>query len=452
VAVRLDEGSSSFGPEGYLLEIGPSRIVLSAPRSAGLFYARQTLRQLMEATGGILPCLRIEDAPRFPWRGFMLDEARHFQGPAVVRSLLDAMAGLKMNVFHWHLTDDQGWRIEIRRHPRLTEVGSARPGTRLRFLGASHDGIPHAGFYTQEQIRDIVAYAAERHIAVVPEIEMPGHCLSALAAYPDLGCTRGPYAVATGPGISRDVACVGRESTASFFQDVLEEVMACFPGELVHIGGDETPRDRWRRCPDCLRLAREAGVGPGDVQVLFTNRMASFLRERGRRAVGWDEILAPGLGPEAVAQHWRPGTRRIVEAVRAGRDVVLSPFLDLYLDHSYDLTPLARTWRFPASLPGCSGPEARHVLGIEAPLWSEFVGSPGRLGYQAFPRLLACAERAWTKAAMGDYVDFRRRVEGFLPRLAALGISCAPKAAWDPPLYKRMFGMLSIFQPQTGGG
>jgi hexosaminidase len=451
VTRRTNPSEASLGAEGYAMDVTPSGITLTAAGPAGMAYAEETLRQLRAGAGDALPCMRIEDGPRFPWRGFMLDESRHFQGGAQVRKILDAMALLKMNVFHWHLTDDQGWRMEIRAHPLLTEVGSRRDGSRRDFRREGHDGVPHAGFYTQAEIRGIVEYAAERHITVVPEIEMPGHALSALAAYPRLGCTGGPYRVATGPGINGDVLCVGRESTHAFIQDVLEEVMECFPGELIHIGGDEAPRDRWKACPDCRRLARENGRDAGAVQVLFTNRVASFLRARGRRAVGWDEILAPGLEPGAVVQWWRPGAARLRDALRSGHDVILSPFFDLYLDHSYSLTPLRKAHRFTAGTRRERQEGYGRILGIEAPLWSEFVWSPRRLDYQVFPRLCAYAETGWSGGGVGDYKDFERRVEAFLPSLTGRGITPAPRGEWNPSIIKRAFGLLTIFRGQTGG-
>jgi hexosaminidase len=455
---RTDPSLARMGAEGYAISVRPTGITLTAAAPTGMAYAEQTLRQLLEGarrnadTGAAaLPCMEIEDAPRFAWRGFMLDEGRHFQGARQVMKMLDAMAALKMNVFHWHLTDDQGWRMEIRRYPLLAEVGSRREGTCRTWKPGPHDGVPHEGFYTQEEILAIVAYAAERRITVVPEIEMPGHSLAALAAYPRLGCTGGPYRTATTRGIFPDVLCVGKPETAAFMEGVLQEVMECFPGRYVHIGGDEALRDRWKACPACLALAREAGVAPGAVQVLFTNRMAAFLEANGRRAVGWDEILAPGLAPSAVAHCWRPGARRGREAAAAGRDVVLSPFFGSYLDLSYTLNTLRKAWRVSPTSLGFTEAERGRVLGIEAPLWSEFVWSPGRLDWQAFPRLLACAEAAWSGEPRDGYREFEGRVEAVLPSLRALGLAPAPRREWNPLIIKQLFGLITVFRAGTGG-
>jgi hexosaminidase len=397
-----------------------------------------------------IPCLVIEDWPRFRWRGFMFDEGRHFHGKQTVRQLLDLMALHKLNVFHWHLTEDQGWRIEIKKYPRLTEVGARRAGTNKTILGKRHDGIPHGGFYTQEEIREIVAYAAERHITVVPEIEIPGHSLAALAAYPELSCTGGPFEVATHFGIFPDIYCAGKESTFTFLQDVLDEMMQLFPSPYIHIGGDEAPKKRWIACPDCQRRIREQGLEDEHaLQVYITNRIGKYLESKGRRLMGWNQILEPGLSKDAVVQYWFGDQKKLVEAIKIERrKVVMSTYLDTYLDHSYSLMPLSRAYRYDPVPPGFSAEDEACILGLEFPLWTEWVPTRARLDYQAFPRLTAMAETGWTPKEQKDYTDFRKRLEGFLERLDRLGIGYAPLKDVEPGWLAKKFGIFTIAQPQ----
>jgi hexosaminidase len=435
-------------------------VTISAPTAAGVFFGLQTLRQLLpvevEARHPLdadwrFPCVVIEDWPRFPWRGFMLDEGRHFQGRETVLQILDLMALQKLNVFHWHLTEDQGWRIEIKKYPRLTECGAHRPGTSLSMLGGKHDGIPHGGYYTQTEIREIVAYAAARHITVVPEIEMPGHSLAALASYPEFSCTGGPFEVATGPGINSDIYCAGKERTFVFLQAVLDEIMELFPSPIIHIGGDEAPKDRWRKCPDCQRRIREQGLKDEHaLQVWFTNRIAAVLDAGGRRLMGWNQILEPGLAPSAVVHYWFGDREKLARAIREDhRQVVMSTYLDTYLDHSYSLMPLSRAYRYEPVPPGLSEAGSAAVLGLEFPLWGEWLPTRARLDYQAWPRLTALAETSWTLKARKDYPGFLRRLGPFLERLDRLGIRYAPLADVEPPKWKQWFGVFTIAQPQS---
>jgi hexosaminidase len=459
IRLRLDPALAALGDEGYRLEVRPEAVTLEAASTAGVFYALQTLRQLLPVqvesrtpVGEVewtVPCVVISDRPRFSWRGFMLDEGRHFHGPETVRLLLDLMALHKLNVFHWHLTEDQGWRIQIKKYPRLTEVGAWRAGTATGFGRKAHNGIPHGGFYTQEEIRAIVAYAAERHIRVVPEIEIPGHSLAALAAHPELSCAGGPFEPATHFGIFPDIYCAGKDATFEFLQNVLNEALELFPSPVIHIGGDEAPKSRWKACPDCQRRIREEGLKDEHaLQVYVTNRIAAWLASKGRRLMGWNQILEPGLDPSAVVQYWLGDRKRLAEAVRQGRNVVMSAYLDTYLDHSYSLMPLRRAYCYDPLPPGLSEAEAASVLGLEFPLWTEWVATRTRLDYQAFPRLLALAETGWTRREKKDYADFRRRLESFLPRLDHHGVRYAPLKEADPPKWRQVFGMLTIGQAQ----
>ena len=459
IRLRLDPRLDSLGEDGYRLEVRPEAVTITSILPTGIFYGIQTLRQLLPAAieerslvHGVewrIPCQIINDRPRFGWRGFMLDEGRHFQGKQAVLQTLDLMALQKLNVFHWHLTEDQGWRIEIKKYPRLTEIGSKRIGTSRGFIG-KHDGIPHGGFYTQEEIRQVVAYAAERNITVIPEIELPGHCMAALAAYPELSCTGGPFEVATGFGIFPDIYCPGKEATFTFLQDVLDEMLMLFPAHYVHIGGDEAPKKRWQKCPDCQRRIREEGLEDEHaLQVWFTNRIATWLAGRGRRILGWNEILGESLRDDAIIQYWAGSKEILAEAVRSrGQQVVMSDFLDAYLDHSYSLTPLSRAYRFDPSLPGVD-PANPILLGLEFPLWGEWLPNRRRMEYQAWPRLTAMAETAWTPRDKKDYPDFLRRLESFLERLDRLGVGYAPLRDVEPPKIKQLFGIFTIPQPQT---
>jgi hexosaminidase len=462
IRLRLDPSLDELGREGYRLEVRPEGIVIEAPGTAGVFHGIQTLRQLLPVeieelrpvsiVDWSVPCVLIEDKPRFAWRGFMLDEGRHFQGKETVLLTLDLMALQKLNVLHWHLTEDQGWRIEIRKYPKLIEIGSQRAGTSKTMLGKQHDGIPHSGFYTQDKIREIVAYAAERHITIVPEIEMPGHSLAALASYPDLSCTGGPFEVATHFGIFSDIYCAGKETTFIFLQDVLDEVMDLFPSPYIHVGGDEAPKSRWKKCPDCQRRIGEAGLKDEHaLQVYFTNRIATYLDSKRRNLVGWNEILQDGLVQGAAVQFWVQGRERLIEAIRTGkRAVVMSDYLDTYLDQSYNLMPLSRAYHYEPVPAELDKSDASSILGLEFPLWSEWVPNRARLDYQAYPRLTAMAETGWTPKDKKDYKNFRRRLKKFLGRLDRFGVRYAPLDEAEPPKVKQRFGIFTIPQPQTG--
>jgi hexosaminidase len=459
--IRLTCGGDreSLGPEGYALAVAPEAVTIEAPEPAGVFYGIQTLRQLLPLeiekrslvpnVAWQVPGVVMEDAPRFTWRGHMLDEGRHFHGKEPLLRTLDLMALQKLNVLHWHLTEDQGWRIEIERYPKLTEIGSMRKGTTHGLFGR-HDGVPHGGFYTQAQVREIVDYAAERHITIVPEIEMPGHSLAALAAYPELSCTGGPFEVACRFGILRDVCCAGKDSVFEFLQNVLDEVMALFPSPFIHIGGDEAPKARWKKCPACQSRIRQEGLkDEHGLQVYFTNRIAAYLDSRGRRMMGWNEILHEGLVESAVVQYWLRNRNAVLEAIQKGRDVIMSSFWHTYLDHSYSLTPLGKAYNYEPVFSELGVEDEHRVLGLEAPLWTEFVRDRARLDYQTYPRLVAFAETGWSPKGKKDFEDFQKRLAGFLLRLDELGVRYARGWEVEPPWFKQLFGVFAIAQAQT---
>ena len=463
-AIRLSTADDArLGAEGYRLDVSPETVHISAPKPPGVFYGIQTVRQLLPAsvenpekpqpTNWHIPCVLVIDAPRFAWRGYMLDEGRHFLGRSTVLRTLDLMALHKLNIFHWHLTDDQGWRIEIQSQPRLTQIGAHRTGTAtgpIQMLLNRHDGIPQDGFYTQEDIREIVAYASDRHIAIVPEIEMPGHAKAALAAYPELSCRGRPLEVGTRFGPYRDVFCAGKDSVFSFLEDVLAEILELFPSSHIHIGGDEVLKARWKKCPDCQRRIEQQGLANvGGLQSYFTERIGEVLATHGRRMIGWNEILKDGLREDAVVQYWIGGRAPVAEALENGRDVIVSSYKHLYLDHSYSLTPLSKAYAFDPVFPELSEAAAGHVMGLEAPLWTEYVTNEARQDFQTYPRLTAFAETGWTPPGTKDYEDFRVRLEQFQRRLDVLGVGYARDSDVEPNRIRQLLGPLSIVMPQS---
>lgn len=448
IHLALDEQAAPLGEEGYRLEATPQGVTIRALRPAGVFYGVQTLRQLLPAaifaprrqSGAAweIPAVWIEDAPRFRWRGMHLDVSRHFLPKAFVLKFIDLLALHKLNTFHWHLTDDQGWRIEIHKHPRLTGVGAWRRETRLGHERHKRgfDGVPHGGFYTQEEIRAVVAYARRRFVTIVPEIEMPGHAQAAIAAYPELGNTGQRLEVWTQFGVSRNIFNPS-EKTIRFLQDVLHEVLELFPGPFIHIGGDEALKDQWKASPAAQARIRELGLkDEHELQSYFIRRMEEYLRARGRRLVGWDEILDGGLPPGATVMSWR-GTAGGIAAARGGHDVVMAPDSHTYFDHYQSqepgeplaiggFLPLEKVYEFEPIPAELTPQEAQHILGAQAQLWTEYLKGPGHVEYMAFPRLLALAEVVWSARERKDLAGFLARVAVHEQRLAGLGVNFKP--------------------------
>ena len=448
-AIRLRLGPAHAG-EDYMLDVEPNQVTLSAPGAAGLFYACQTLRQLLPAEAllptrvdGVawaIPCVHVEDAPRFGWRGAMLDVSRHFMPKEFVLKFIDLLALHKLNVFHWHLTDDQGWRVEIKKHPRLTTVGSIRAGT---LVGHGHarprryDDAPHGGFYTQQEIREVVAYAQARQVTIVPEIDMPGHMQAAIAAYPELGNLPMLLQPRCHWGISQHILNP-QPSTVRFMQDVLAEVMELFPGAFIHVGGDEALKHEWSESRAAQDRMRELGLsGEAEMQSWFIQQMDAFVAEHGRRLIGWDEILEGGLAPGASVMSWR-GVQGGIDAARAGHDVVMAPtawtYFDYYQSEDTENEPLTigncvtleKAYSFEPIPAELTPAEAGHVLGGQGQLWTEYMPTPRDVEYMAFPRLCALAEAVWTPAARRSYPDFLGRMRGHVARLAALDVNYRP--------------------------
>jgi hexosaminidase len=448
IFLQIDPALSQLGAEGYRIRVDPDRVDVSAQSRAGLYYGVQTLRQLLpteifsqapvDGAHWQISCGLIEDQPRFSWRGFMLDCARHFMPIQFIYKIIDLLALHKLNVFHWHLTDDQGWRIEIKKYPMLTEIGGWRKETLIGHALSKekhfYDRTPHGGFYTQNQIRDLVKYAAARNITIVPEIEMPGHSQAAIAAYPHLGNNAPKSEVWTTWGVNTNILNV-EESTIQFYQDVLLEVMGLFPSPYIHIGGDEAPKDQWKSSPRAQARIAELGLKNEDeLQSWFVCQMGQFLAEHGRRLIGWDEILEGGLAPCAMVMSWR-GEEGGIAAARAGHDVIMTPQKWVYFDHYQSeckdkeplaiggFTPIEKVYEYEPLPQGLEQSKAKHIRGAQAQLWTEYVPDSAHAEYMIFPRLCALAEVLWSPRDARDCDEFRGRLSVHLQRLNLLGVN-----------------------------
>ena len=424
----------SLPAEGYELNVDGEGIEVRASQFPGFLYALQSLGQLLPAAvygtepapdaAWEVPCVRIADAPRFAYRGMHLDVARHFFSVDEVKRYIDVMAIHKLNTLHWHLTDDQGWRIEIKRYPELTAVGSIRKATVVRKEWGTYDDTPYGGFYTQDEIRDVVEYAADRGVTVIPEIDLPGHMLAALTAYPELGCTGGPYEVWGRWGVADDVLCPGREKTFEFLEGVLTEVMELFPSEYIHIGGDECPKVRWEKCPRCQAKIRQLGLkDDGEhtaehyLQSYVTDRIGKFLAQHGRRIIGWDEILEGRAPSDAVVMSWR-GSEGGIAAAKLGHDVIMTPNSHFYFDYYQSLDtdaepfgiggyiPMEQVYSYDPAFPELTPEQQKHILGVQANLWTEYVLSDEHLEYMLLPRLAALSEVQWCQPETKDWNRF----------------------------------------------
>lgn len=444
ISLVLDRRLEVLGPEGYRLKVRPDRVEIRGGGPAGVFYGIQTLRQLLPPdvfrrskvakAEWSLPALDIEDRPRFGWRGLHLDVARNFVPKESVLKMLDLMALHKLNSFHWHLTDDQGWRIEIKQYPKLTSIGAFRKDTMLTYDPPTYTGKPHGGFYTQDDVREVVAYAAARHITVVPEIEMPGHAQAAIAAYPELGNVSTPLEVGTKWGVIENVFNA-EDSTIAFLQNVLSEVIDLFPGKFIHVGGDEVPKKQWQNSPAMQAKIKALGLkDEHELQSWFIRQMDTWLANKGRRLIGWDEILEGGLAPGATVMSWR-GTQGGIAAAKANHDVVMSPTSHLYLDfyqakdrkgepHAIGgFLPLETVYAFEPVPAELTPDQAKHILGAQGNLWSEYIRDFKHTEYMAFPRACALSEVVWSPRETRDFADFRRRLDAHLPRLTRLDVN-----------------------------
>ena len=425
------------GEEAYRLNVTARGVEIVGKTAAGVFQGIQTLRKSLPVGTFSrigLPAAQVAASPRFPYRGMHLDCVRHFFTVETVKRFIDIMALHGMNRLHWHLTDDQGWRVEIKKYPRLTEVGAWRKGTVLGHNSPVNDGVPYGGYYTQEEIKDIVRYAADRYITIIPEIDMPGHMLGALTAYPELGCTGGPYEVWCQWGVTDDILCVGKDQTLQFVKDVLDEVIQLFPSEYIHIGGDESPRVRWKECPLCQQRIKDEGIRAKDkqsaealLQGWFTTQVQHYLADHGRHIIGWDELLGCDVDTTATIMSWT-GAEPGAKGARLGHDVIMTPNTPMYFDHYQT----RNTWNEPMAFGGCATvkmvyefepvaadlPAAarNHIIGAQANVWTEYITCEPQIQYQILPRMAALAELQWLQPDQKDFTDFKAR----LPHLVSI--------------------------------
>ena len=444
--------NANLAPEQYVIDIQPKAARVEASALNGFVYACETLKQMLPAAiygstvkadaNWVLPCAHIEDQPRFAYRGMHLDPCRHFFTIEETKRYLDVMAAYKLNRFHWHLTEDQGWRMEVKAYPKLTEVGAWRNGTVIKKDWNSNDGIRYGGFYTQEQMKEIVAYAAERGITVIPEVDLPGHMVAALAAYPQLGCTGGPYEVWTRWGVAPDILCAGNEEIYTFLEAVLTELIDIFPSEYIHIGGDEAFNEEmgipWDHCPKCAAKMKELGIKKGPMakhylQNYVTARMQDFLNSKGRKIIGWDEILEGNLAPGATVMSWR-GVSGGIEAAKKGFDAIMTPnsfmYFDYYQSEERDKEPFGIGGFLPVEdvyayepFEGLEESAQSHILGVQANLWTEYIATPEHLEYMLLPRMCALSEIQWCQAGKKDYYRFNQSLNHSFAMFDAMGLS-----------------------------
>ncbi len=430
--ITLTTGEAGENPEGYKLTVNSKGITVTGSTEAGVFYGVQTLRKAIPFSEGksvALPAVEINDYPRFSYRGAHLDVSRHFFSTDSIKRFVDMLALHNINRFHWHLTDDQGWRIEIKKYPKLSTIAAERDETVIGKNSGVYDGI-HYGpfFYTQEECKEIVEYAAERHITVIPEIDLPGHMQAAVAAYPQYGCTGGPYEVWKMWGVSDNVLCAGNDETLKFIEDVLEEVIAIFPSEYIHIGGDECPKDQWQKCPKCQARIKALGI-KGDhkhsaemyLQSFVISHAEKFLNSKGRQIIGWDEILEGGLAPNATVHSWR-GIDGGIEAAKQGHDCIMSPNNFLYFDYYQTIytdeeplaiggyVPVEKVYSFEPMHESLTPEQQKHIIGVQANLWTEYVPTYSHVEYMELPRMAALCEVQWCKPENKDFNDFRQRL------------------------------------------
>lgn len=462
-AIVLQLGLANDNPEAYQLKVDANQVVINSPSEAGVFYGIQTLRKAVDVAEGSnveLPAVEINDQPRFSYRGMMLDVGRHFFSMDEIKTYIDMMALHNINRFHWHLSEDQGWRIEIKKYPKLTEIGSMRKETVIGHNTGKYDGKPYGGFYTQEQAKEIVAYAAERYITVIPEIDLPGHMQAALAAYPELGCTGGPYEVWTQWGVSDNVLCAGNDQTIQFIKDVLAEIVEIFPSEYIHVGGDECPKEKWKTCPKCQARIKALGL-KSDTKHTKEERLQSyviheaeeFLNSKGRKMIGWDETLEGGLAPNATVMSWR-GEAGGIEAAKQHHDVVMTPNTYLYFDYyqSKDTEtepmaiggylPMERVYSYEPMPKALSPEEQKYIVGVQANLWTEYIPDFKQVQYMVLPRMAALSESQWCAPEKKNY-------EAFLQRVSRL-VNIYAKNGWNYATH--IFDVMLELKPNTETG
>ncbi len=452
-STKLVKGSIQFiqdetiGDEGYKLDVSSKQVVIAAKTAKGAFYGVQTLLQLLptdvfkegkvEGIKWSIPCCKIEDAPRYSYRGLHLDVGRHFSPVSFIKKYIDLIALHKFNTFHWHLTEDQGWRIEIKKYPKLTEIGSIRKQTLVGKYGSGkYDGKEYGGFYTQEEVKEVIAYAKKKYVTIIPEIEMPGHAQAALAAYPEYGCNQDKiYDVLTIWGVSKDVFCP-REETFTFLENVLSEVMDLFPSQYIHIGGDECPKDQWKTSRFCQDLMKKEGLkDEHELQSFFIRRIDKFITSKGRKMIGWDEILEGGLSPNATVMSWR-GEAGGIAAAKENHDVIMTPSTYVYLDYYQadakteplaigGFLPIEKVYGYEPAPKELTEEQQKRIIGIQANVWTEYLPTSSSIEYMVYPRACAVAETAWSPKSLKNYEDFKNRLKTHIQRLDNLKVNYA---------------------------
>ncbi|GAA4298550.1 beta-N-acetylhexosaminidase [Aestuariibaculum suncheonense] len=473
IILKLDENIENN--EGYELTVDNNQIVISGKTSTGVFYGIQTLKQLMPSdivkatkigSNFTIPAVVIKDEPRFVYRGMHLDVGRHFFPVSFIKQYIDLIAMHKMNTFHWHLTEDQGWRIEIKKYPKLTEIGAYRNGTIIgHHPGTTNDQKEYGGFYTQEEIKEVVTYAASKHVTVVPEIELPGHSAAAIAAYPELSCfPEEPTDLGKSPmsekskelqangtakvvyetwGVTGDVYCAGKENTFKFLEDVLTEVLPLFPSKYIHIGGDECPKDNWKRCPNCQNKIKDLGLhDEHELQSYFIQRIEKFVNAKGKQIIGWDEILEGGLAPNATVMSWR-GTKGGIEAAKQHHDVIMTPGSHCYFDHyqSKDkaneplaiggFTTVEKVYSYNPEPEELTAEEKQYILGAQGNVWTEYMETTDYVEYMILPRMTALSEVVWSAQEQRDWEDFKLRLPNLIERYKAMNLNYAKHSLAD---------------------
>ena len=435
-AIILAVDSTMGHPEGYKLQITPEKVLLTGGSEAGVFYGIQTIHKALPIlkdgkVAAALPAGTVTDFPRFRYRGFMIDVGRHFFPVSYLKQMIDLMALHNINYFHWHLTEDQGWRIEIKKYNKLTEIGSKRNSTIIDWETKKFDGKPHSGFYTQDEAREIVRYAADRFITVVPEIDLPGHTTAALASYPELGCTGGPYKVLCSFGVFPDVLCAGNDQTLQFTKDVLDEIMDIFPSEYIHIGGDECPKSRWEKCPKCQAKIKELGIKAlpkhskeNQLQTYFMSELEKEINAHGRRMLGWDEVLEGGLTPNSTIMSWR-GIQGGIEAARQHHDVIMTPIQRLYfsnprINKMTGFEWMNRVYNFEPVPAELTDAEKKFVIGTQGCIWTEWTADSTKMEWQILPRMAALSEIQWTLPEHKNFERFMERLPEMLKIYSSL--------------------------------
>lgn len=430
--------SDAMGEEEYTLTVEKDGINLVGGSEKAVFYGKQTLRQL----GEVCPCVRIEDKPAFRYRGFMLDTVRHIFSIEDTKKLIDAAASVKMNVMHWHLTDDQGFRIYSSRRPEATLKGSVRKSSDFGRLKESGE---YGGYFTAEEMKEIVDYCAERYITVIPEIEVPGHSSALLHAYPELSCRKEPVEIKTSQGIYEDILCAGKDETFEVIFDILSDILEIFPSEYIHIGGDEAPKKRWQECPDCQKRMQKEGLKDEEtLQGWFTNKIVEFLKSKGRKAIVWNESLRSGVTDRSVTvQMWMDKKKLSVDYANEGGVMINSDFFHYYCDYPYGMTPLIKTYNYNPVHRKIK--DKSTVAGVEAPIWTEYINNFEHLCYMFFPRVTAVAETGWTEEENKNAADFQRRFRIYAEILKEIGITPAQPEEWNPSAIDRVVKSVEFF-------